>query len=119
MDTGYLSGRMGNGDGMTELIIAVIGSGALSAVISGVFTLILRRKQREDGVSAGVRQLLYDRIKYLCKEHIARGYIASNDLEDLSRMHKIYHDDLDGNGFLDDLMAEVRRLKIIPAFVKR
>ena len=104
---------------MTELIIAVIGSGALSAVISGVFTLVLRKKQREDGVSAGVRQLLYDRIKYLCKEHIARGYIASNDLEDLSRLHKIYHDDLAGNGFLDDLMAEVRRLEIIPAFVKR
>ena len=28
-------------------------------------------------------------------------------------------DDLAGNGFLDDLMAEVRRLEIIPAFVKR
>ena len=104
---------------MTELIIAVVGSGALSAVISGVFTLVLRKKQREDSVSAGVRQLLYDRIKYLCKEHIARGYIASNDLEDLRRMHKIYHDDLACNGFLDDLMAEVRRLEIIPAFVKR
>lgn len=103
---------------MTEIVIAVIGSGALSAVISGVFTLLLRRKQHENGVSAGVRQLLYDRIKYLCKEHIARGYIASNDLEDLSRMHKIYHDDLDGNGFLDDLMLEVRKLKIIPAIIK-
>ena len=102
---------------MTELIIAVIGSGALSAVISGVFTLVLRKKQREDGVSAGVRQLLYDRIKYLCKEHIARGYIASNDLEDLSRMHKIYHDDLAGNGFLDDLMAEVRRSKTLAGVI--
>ena len=104
---------------MTEIIIAVVGSGALSALISGTFSLFLQKKQKKDGVGAGVRQLLYDRIKYLCKEHIARGYIASNDLEALSRMHKIYHDDLDGNGFLDDLMAEVRRLKIIPAFVKR
>ena len=38
---------------MTELIIAVIGSGAQSAVISGVFTLVLRKKQREDSVSEG------------------------------------------------------------------
>lgn len=104
---------------MESILIAVIGSSALSAVISGIFALINNRKKRQDGVSKGVRQLLYDRIKYLCKEHIARGYIASNDLEDLSRMHKIYHDDLEGNGFLDDLMHEVRHLKIVPTLTER
>ena len=104
---------------MTEIIIAILSSGALSALISGFFNLYAKRKQKADGVSAGVRQLLYDRIKYLCKEHIAHDYIASNDLEDLSRMHKIYHDELNGNGFLDDLMREVRKLEIVPAFVKK
>ena len=103
---------------MTEtILIAIISSGALSALISGCFTLLSQRKRKDDGISAGVRQLLYDRIKYLCKEHISRKYIASNDLEDLLRMHKIYHDDLAGNGFLDDLIHEVRRLEIVPTGV--
>ena len=97
------------------ILVAIVSSGALSALISGCFTLASQRKRKDDGISAGVRQLLYDRIKYLCKDHISRKYIASNDLEDLCRMHKISHDDLDGNGFLDDLMREVRRLEIIPA----
>jgi hypothetical protein len=26
-------------------------------------------------------------------------------------MHKVYHDDLEGNGFLDALMAEVAKLE--------
>lgn len=99
---------------MDDIIIAVIGSGALSAVISGIFATANNRKRKKDGVAAGVQQLMYDRIKYLCKAHITRGKIATNDLEDLERMHKIYHDDLHGNGYLKDLMEQVRHLKVVP-----
>lgn len=97
-----------------DIVIAIIGSGALSACISGIFALVQSRVTRKHGVTAGVQQLLYDRIKYLCKMHLDRGYIATNDLEDLERMHKIYHDDLKGNGFLDDLMSNVKRLPVNP-----
>lgn len=97
-----------------EIIIAIIGSGALSAVISGCFSVYQAKEKKNDGVSAGVQQLLYDRIKYLCKAHLERGYILSNDLDDLERMYKIYHDDLDGNGFLTDLMASIKKLPIRP-----
>ena len=99
---------------MNEVILAVVGSGALSAVISGIFTTISTKRKQKGGVAAGVQQLMYDRIKYLCKSHLARGRIASNDLEDLERMHTIYHDDLDGNGYLDDLMKKVRSLEVVP-----
>ncbi|MCD8376878.1 MAG: hypothetical protein LUD69_08030 [Oscillospiraceae bacterium] len=99
---------------METIIVAIIGSGALSAVISGCFTLAQSRKKKNDGITNGVQQLLYDRIKYLCKAHIERGQIATNDLDDLERMHKIYHDDLNGNGFLDDLVNAVRKLPIDP-----
>lgn len=98
-----------------EIAIAIIGSGALSALISGLFSVLNNRNQKETNEQAGLMALLYDRIKYLCKEHIARGKIASNDLEDLERMHQIYHDKLNGNGFLDDLMKAVRELEIVPA----
>ena len=101
-----------------ELWIAVIGSGALSAAVSGVFALLQSRTKRADALTQGVQQLMYDRIKHLCKDHLSRGYIASNDLEDLKRMHKIYHDDLDGIGFLDDLMEAVSHLEIVPAILE-
>lgn len=99
----------------TEIIIAIISSGVLSTVISGIFSFAGTKRAKKNGISAGVQQLLYDRIKYLCKAHLERKYIATNDLDDLERMHKIYHDDLDGNGFLDDLMESVRHLEIRPA----
>lgn len=98
---------------MNEVLIAVIGSGALSAVISGVFSLVRDRQQKKNGVAAGVRMVLYDRIKHLGKQYIKNGEIAFEDLEDLLEMHKIYHDDLGGNGYLDSVMNAVKKLKTV------
>ena len=106
---------------MTDaVLIAVLGSGALSALISGVFNLVSAKMKKNvqdkiqcEAIQGAVRQLLYDRAKYLCKAHLERGYIASNDLEDLLKIHKNYHD-LGGNGYLNDLMEAVSKLKIIP-----
>ena len=111
---------------MTEaIIIAVLGSGVLSTLISGILSAVrdCRVRKMSDNkefecIKDGLQQLMYDRIKYLCKSHISRGYIFSNDLEDLVRMHKIYHDQLNGNGFCDDLMEAVSHLPIKPALPK-
>lgn len=104
---------------MNEILIAVIGSGALSATISGLFSLAINRKNKRDSTMRGVQQLMYDRIKFLCKYHLSKGFIATNDLEDLERMHRIYHDDLEGNGYLDDLMKKVRDMPVNPARFER
>lgn len=94
-----------------EILIAVLGSGALSAIISGIFGLIRDRRAKNDGVRAGVRQLLYDKIKYLGRKYIAKGEVSEEDLEDLICMHRIYHDELSGNGYLDNVMSEVMKLR--------
>lgn len=57
------------------------------------------------------RMILYDRIKHLAKSYIKLGYITVEEFEDLKRMHEVYHDNLDGNGFLDEIMKEVRKLE--------
>ena len=95
-----------------EILLAIIGSGALSSIIAGIFSLIQNRKNKKDGVSKGVRQLLYDRIKYLGRCYISDGTISAEDLEDLMQMHGIYHTDLGGNGYLDSLMEQVKHLPI-------
>lgn len=99
---------------MNNIIIAIIGSGALTALITNTFNVYIARKSHDDGIALGVQLLLYDRIKYLSKSYIRDGKISAEDLEDLSRMWTCYHDPkgLDGNGYLDSLMTAVKKLPI-------
>jgi len=94
-----------------QIFIAVLSSGALAAIITGLFKFWEVRRCKKDGVRAGVRQLLYDKIKYLGRKYIAAGEVSDEDLEDLIDMHKIYHTDLGGNGYLDHVMEEVIKLR--------
>lgn len=96
------------------IVVAIISSGALSTLISGLFNLWQMRKKKQDGVREGIKILLYDRIKHLGKAYIERGYVTSDELEDLTTMHEIYHDPdgLNGNGFLDAIMRNVKSLPI-------
>lgn len=99
-------------DKWIPVIIAFIGSGALSALITGIFAERANRKRIENGTQAGVRMILYAWIKSLGKEYIARGSISLEELEDLKSMHAIYHNELKGNGFLDSVMSQVEKLDI-------
>lgn len=58
------------------------------------------------------RLLMYDRIKHLCRSYLRAGEIDLNDLEDLVEMHDCYHNDLGGNGKLNELMGLVKDLPI-------
>lgn len=104
-----------------DILLAIIGGGAGTAIVGGLFSLIQwklnRKAQREDRSAdrqvadcgaRGVeikelgrrvdvlcmadRALLYDRIKHLAKAYISRGYITFEEMEDLKMMHQIYHD---------------------------
>ena len=99
---------------MQPIIIAIIGSGALTALITNIFNIYRDRKSHEDGIAEGVQLLLYDRLKGLSKSYIREGKISAEDLEDLSRMWECYHDPkgLNGNGYLDSLMTTVKKLPI-------
>lgn len=71
-------------------------------------------KNLQDTVNALIvadRTILYDRIKHLAKSYIKRGWLSVEEYEDLDRMHKVYHDELGGNGFLDNIMKEVNKLE--------
>lgn len=68
--------------------------------------------QKVDALCVAVRELLYDRIKHLGKSYLDRGYISTEELEDFINMHKIYHNTLEGNGFLDEIVKQVKALPI-------
>ena len=105
---------------MSETIIAACGGAATAGLFSVILWVLNRRAakkdksdEKKDGTAAGVQILLYDRIKTRCCKYIEIGEITTEDLEDLMRMHQIYHDDLNGNGYLDELMNAVHALKIV------
>lgn len=124
-----------------ELLIDLLKSAFGAGIVAGLFGIVQwrlnRKAQKEDkaaereAVSCAARgreikqlqqtvnalivadrTILYDRIKHLAKSYIKRGYITVEEYEDLKRMHKVYHDDLEGNGFLDAIMEEVSKLEI-------
>ena len=93
-----------------EILIAVLGSSAVASLISGIFMLINNRRRRKTGLESGIRILLYDRIKELGAQYIKQDRITFEQYEDLLKMHSVYHSELGGNGFLDDIMRRVKSI---------
>lgn len=90
-----------------EIVVAILGSSALAAVISGLFSRIDRKQEKDDAVQL----LLYHDIKVECREYIFQGYIGSDELEVLMKMHETYHN-RGGNGYLDKLVQEACELPV-------
>lgn len=108
---------------MSETLTNLFSGAMGAAIVAGVFGLImwvLNRKssrrdktsQQTEGITCGLRILLYDRIKHLARSYIRRESITAEELEDLIVMHEIYHTQLGGNGFLDKVMQQVVDLPI-------
>ena len=115
-------------------MIAVLTGGVAVAVIEAVREWLRwrreRRAQREDSEVLNIeprlnnletlnaaqiealKYILYDRIRYLGQEYIAAGEIDFDDRRILNSMHAVYHNGLQGNGDLDNLMNEVNALRL-------
>lgn len=121
-----------------ELLKSLLGGAGGAAFVSGLYGLLqwfLSRKAQKEDQSANAlnakckknetelseirnmvevtilaqRTSMYDRIKHIAKSYISRGWVTVEELEDLNRMHEVYHDPdkLNGNGFLNELMHTV------------
>lgn len=108
---------------MTEIIIAVLGGSALSALITQVGNYISDRRKRKDAVEdkaedkdaalkQGIKLLLADKIQYLGLRYIEEGEVTFSNKKMLNEMHSVYHSGLGGNGDYDDLMEEFNELPI-------
>ena len=118
---------------MDAIYVALIGGVGVS-VISGIFMLLqvwlthktiakndtkkLTENMKEDNTKSfdvlknAIKVILHDRIKELGKSYITSEEINFEDLQDITAMFKIYHDELGGNGSLTNLMDKILRLPI-------
>ena len=92
---------------MREIVIAIIGSGALSTVISAVIGWLTTRGTIRDGV----RGSLYFQIRQTGLECIHEGKIDADTLEAICKAYDTY-EKLGGNGYIDSIMERVNRLPI-------
>lgn len=108
---------------MIEIIIAVLGGSALSALITQIGSYVSDRRKRKDAVEdkaddrdaalkQGMKLLLADKIQYLGLKYIKEGEITFSNRKMLNEMHSVYHNGLDGNGDFDELMKEWNELPI-------
>ena len=97
---------------MTTIIVAILGTGVLNTIVSHVLAARTKKKESEDGVHKASRLLMKTQLRSLCMHYINQEWIYEDELEDLIAMHNCYHDDLNGNGFLNLLMNQVKNLEI-------
>lgn len=100
-------------ESITQIILAIIGSGLITTVLNRAWALADKKKAKDTGLQAGLRELLYDKIKFLCGKYVQAGEISEVDYNSLHRMWNVYHNDLGGNGYLDAQMDAVELLKKI------
>lgn len=80
---------------------------ALEADVSDIKTMMASLVESQKNV-------LFDRIQYLCRRYISEGEIDFDDRRGLNALHHSYHDGLGGNGDLDALMDSARALPLKP-----
>lgn len=97
-------------DGIITILCALLGSGAASALVTGLISLRAEQRSAEAGEIQGLRFLLQDRLEQQALAFLKRGYVTYGELRRWNRGHHIYHDLLGGNGDLNGLKEELRRL---------
>lgn len=111
---------------MSDTIVVAIVAG-LAAVVGALIAQLgegirQRRKRKYDktdtkdadleALKAGLKWVLYDRIRHLGQKYISDGCVDFDNRRILNQMHTSYHDGLGGNGDLDNIMSEVNRLPL-------
>lgn len=91
----------------TEVIVTIIGSVVAS---SGFWAWLQNRKEKKSASTQMILGLGHDRIIYLCEKYIERGWISSDEYENLRTYLFDPYEKMGGNGTAKRLMAIVDNL---------
>lgn len=97
---------------ITAIVVAIIGSGILNTILNYFIATSEKKNKDSCNIQQALRLIMKDRLRFLCAEYIQQGWIYEDELEDIIVMHDLYHNDLNGNGFLDEVMDRVKNLEI-------
>ena len=94
---------------ITTILVSVLG-GILTS--SGLWALILRFIDMRTNQAKMILGLGHDKIIYLGKEYIKRGWITADEYENLHDYLYIPYKNMGGNGSAERIMEEVKKLPI-------
>ena len=79
---------------------------------SGFWAYLQNRREKKDAKTKMLLGLGHDRLVYLCMKYIERGWVSSDEYEDLNKYLYGPYVDMGGNGTVKKLMGEVQKLPI-------
>lgn len=101
---------------MPPAIEGLIGACAVFLTGSGGFWVYLRnRKQAEDSTTRLLMGLAHDKIIFFGMRYIDRGWVTSEEFQNLQRYFYEPYKALGGNGSAERIMAAVEILPLAPA----
>lgn len=103
---------------LTTIIVAIIGSGVLNTILNYAINSKEKKEAEVKSSEKALRLMMKDRLRFLCMHYISQGWIYEDELEDIMAMHSLYHNELKGNGFLDNQMKKVKNLEVRGVGVK-
>ena len=93
-----------------DLIVTIVCTVLAS---SGFWALVARRQDRKSATSRMLKGLGHDRICYLGSTYIKRGFITSEEYENLHDYLYIPYHELGGNGTGEKIIKEVDKLPLV------
>lgn len=97
---------------ITIAAIAAAGGAGGAALINQIFNCFAQRKDKNNAEREALQLLLLDKILYLGRKYIEAKEVSFDDRCRLNRMHRVYHQGLEGNGDADDIMTAVNMLPL-------
>lgn len=94
---------------MLQMVVTVICAVLAS---SGFWAFLQSRHDKKDAKTKMILGLGHDRIVFLAMKYIERGWITQDEYEDLNKYLYSPYREMGGNGTVERLMTDVKKLPI-------
>lgn len=98
-------------ESVLKIILAILGSGAFSAFVTGTINLINARQQAKKGSDEMILMLTASQLCMMGEGIVQRGEVNFKELELFNDMYALYKKK-DGDGYIDELKNRMSSLPI-------
>lgn len=96
---------------MQEIAIAIIGSGALSALVSGIVAIINGRQKSKKGIDKALKFLILGELERQFDKLHQKGRCSRTDMKRFREVYDTYKS-LGGDGYADDMLEAIKELEV-------
>ena len=98
-------------ENVVALIVAIFASTGFWSLIQYIISIVKEKKGKDSSEKKLLVALSHDRIVWLCRQNLERGYITNEDYVNLSQMVEPYFE-AGGNHLAEKYWTEVKELPI-------